>query len=82
MFIEILFWVGCIILGGMIGKRKGDVIRGLVWTTLIGPIGLIVVLASPTSNSSARHCSSADPEGGGEHVGQRPDVAVFPDHSC
>jgi hypothetical protein len=61
MALQLLLWVGCIILGAVIGRRKGDMVRGLVWTALIGPIGLIVVLASPTSNSSAQQSSSADP---------------------
>lgn len=56
-----LLWVGCIILGTAIGANKGDIVRGFVWTFLIGPIGLIVVLASPAKSSSARRSSSADP---------------------
>ena len=59
----LLFWVGCTILGMVIGANKGDMVRGFVWTFLIGPIGLIVVLASPAKSSSARQSSSADPRG-------------------
>ena len=59
----LLLWVGCIILGMVIGANKGDIVRGFVWTFLIGPIGLIVVLASPAKSSSARQSSSADPRG-------------------
>ena len=63
MDISLLLWVGCIILGAVIGLKKGDIVRGLVWTILIGPIGLIVVLVSPAKNSSAQQSSSADPDG-------------------
>jgi hypothetical protein len=35
----VLLWVWCIGLGAKIGMQKGDVVRGLVWTALIGPIG-------------------------------------------
>ena len=61
--VPFLLWVGCVILGMVIGANKGDMVRDLVWTFLIGPIGLIVVLASPAKSSSARQSSSADPRG-------------------
>jgi hypothetical protein len=46
----VLLWMACIYLGGKIGIQKDDVVRGLVWTALIGPIGLIVILATPPSD--------------------------------
>ena len=42
-----MFWI---YLGAKIGIRKGDVVRGLVWTALLGPIGIIVILATPPSD--------------------------------
>jgi hypothetical protein len=73
MGIPLLLWVGCVVLGAVVGANKGDVVRGLVWTILIGPIGLIVVLASPASSPSARQSCSADPVGG-----RGPDVSAVP----
>jgi hypothetical protein len=59
MELSLLLWVACIILGGVIGSSKGDLVRGLVWTILIGPVGLIVVLASPAKDAAPRSSRTA-----------------------
>ena len=41
---EILFvWIGCALIGALIGKYKGRVGSGVVWALVLGPIGWLIV---------------------------------------
>lgn len=43
----VIVWLVCIVAGVLIGDRKERGLSGLVWPLLLGPIGLVIVLALP-----------------------------------
>jgi hypothetical protein len=48
-----LFWVFCIILGMIIGQKKGQLASGIVWSVLFGIFGVIIVLCLPNRKKEA-----------------------------
>lgn len=38
-------------IGYLIGSAKGQAISGVVWPVLLGPVGLLIVLALPPAKS-------------------------------
>lgn len=43
----VMIWVVCAVVGAMIGANKGQDVSGMVWPILLGPLGVIIVLALP-----------------------------------
>jgi hypothetical protein len=43
----IIIWILSIFCGVLVGKGKGQLASGIIWTVLFGPIGLVVVLSLP-----------------------------------
>jgi hypothetical protein len=42
-----LIWLFSILIGGLIGMNKGQEWSGIIWSVLLGPIGVIVTLCLP-----------------------------------
>ena len=42
-----LIWLFSILIGGLIGMNKGQEWSGVVWSTLLGPVGVIITLCLP-----------------------------------
>ena len=40
-------WLAFIVIGAIIGHRKGRLAMGIVWSLLLGPIGVIIVAVMP-----------------------------------
>jgi|APLak6261666328_1056055.scaffolds.fasta_scaffold01140_6 hypothetical protein len=40
----VIFWIFWVVVGGMIGNAKGRLGSGLIWSFLLGPLGVIIVL--------------------------------------
>src|SRR2546426_12731566 len=43
----VLIWIVSLILGCLIGSAKGRVVSGFVWSLLLGPLGVLIVLCLP-----------------------------------
>jgi ABC-type transport system involved in cytochrome bd biosynthesis fused ATPase/permease subunit len=44
-------WIPCIIIGTVIGHKKGNTVAGVVLTAALGLIGLFIVLIMPTTEA-------------------------------
>lgn len=38
-------WLACIIIGGIAGSHRGRTMAGILWTVLLGPLGLAIILS-------------------------------------
>ncbi len=47
MLLSLTVWVVCMVCGYLIGQNKDQLVSGLVWTILLGPLGLLVVACLP-----------------------------------
>lgn len=43
----VVIWVVCVVVGFLVGGAKDRAISGVVWPLVLGPIGLLIVLALP-----------------------------------
>ncbi len=46
----------CGVIGGLIGARKKQVVSGVVWSVLLGPIGWIIAFVLPHRGTKCPHC--------------------------
>jgi hypothetical protein len=44
-------WLAFAVIGAIIGSRKGRLAMGIVWSLLLGPIGLIIVAVTPKTEA-------------------------------
>jgi len=49
-----LFWLIFLIAGILIGAQKGQLVSGIVWPFLFGPLGVIIVLCLPNKVAEAK----------------------------
>lgn len=52
------FWILCILIGAVIGKRRGRAGSGVVWSALFGPLGWLIVLLLEDRRPKCPHCRS------------------------
>jgi predicted RNA-binding Zn-ribbon protein involved in translation (DUF1610 family) len=51
-----VFWVLCIVVGALIGKRKGRADSGAIWSALLGPIGWLIVALQEDLGQKCPEC--------------------------
>lgn len=52
----IIFWFLCVIIGAILGHRKGELIGGLLFGLLLGPIGVVIVLLHKGNRQACPYC--------------------------
>jgi hypothetical protein len=50
----LVFWLIFLIAGILIGAQKGQLVSGIVWPFLFGPLGVIIVLCLPNKVAEAK----------------------------
>jgi hypothetical protein len=70
-------WLACVLVGALIGKYKGRVDSGIVWSALLGPIGWLFVALMEDLRAKCPHCLGVVVEGARKcmHCGE--DLLVF-----
>lgn len=59
----VLLWFAFALVGGLIGRSKGRVLAGVLWSLLLGPIGWIIVALSKGNLQQCPSCRSwVDPQ--------------------
>jgi hypothetical protein len=56
-------WIFCILVGALIGKVKGRVDSGVIWSALFGPIGWVAVALMGDLRPKCPHCRGTVVEG-------------------
>jgi len=52
-----LFWVAVnLLVGALIGKSKGRLSAGILWSLLLGPIGWLIVAVGPNTKPKCPYC--------------------------
>jgi hypothetical protein len=49
-------WVLCVLIGALIGKYKGRVDSGVIWSALLGPIGWLIVALQQDLRQKCPEC--------------------------
>lgn len=42
-----LIWAAFIVIGGIIGHRKGRTPMGIIWSLILGPLGVLIIAVMP-----------------------------------
>jgi len=49
----IFIWLFCLVIGVLIGSQKGQLVSGIIWPFLFGPLGVIVVVCLANKKKEA-----------------------------
>jgi hypothetical protein len=49
----VFVWLFCLVIGVLIGSQKGQLVSGIIWSFLFGPLGVIVVICLANKKKEA-----------------------------
>jgi hypothetical protein len=49
----IFIWLFCLVIGVLVGSQKGQLVSGIIWPFLFGPLGVIVVVCLSNKKKEA-----------------------------
>jgi hypothetical protein len=53
MDLLIFIWLFCLVIGALVGSQKGQLVSGIIWPFLFGPLGVIVVVCLANKKKEA-----------------------------